>query len=275
MTDSSKRPIGVFDSGVGGLTVFRALERQLPDESLVYLGDTARVPYGPKSARTITRYSREAAVFLRGHDVKLIVVACNSASSVGLSAMHEQGTPVVGVIEPGARRAVERSRTGKIGIIGTRTTIGSGAYQRAVAALRPEAEVICAPCPLFVPLAEEGWTDNDVARATAERYLAPFREAGVDTLVLGCTHYPLLHDVIQQTMGDDVTLIDSAGVVAREVRDRLGRESSLAAPVGQSAEHHFFVTDAPEPFQQVAERFPRPADHAAGTGEYRADAHRG
>lgn len=248
-------PIGVFDSGVGGLTVFHALERALPGESLVYLGDTARVPYGPKSGPTVVRYSLEAARFLKGHHIKMLVVACNSASSVALPALAEEnGIPLLGVIEPGARRAVERTRSGKIGVIGTRGTIGSGAYQRAIEALKPEAEVLCRPCPLFVPLAEEGWTDNEIAIKVAESYLQPFKEAGVDTLVLGCTHYPLLHDVIGQVMGPEVELVDSADSVSAEVRRRL-ESGELARNPGDEAEYHFYVTDDPEPFQAVAERF--------------------
>jgi len=219
--------------------------------------DTARVPYGTKSPETVVRYSLEAARFLRGHRIKLLVVACNSASSVALDALSQDGVPVVGVIEPGARRAVECTRTGTIGVIGTRGTIASGAYQRAILDLRPDAEVTCAPCPLFVPLAEEGWTDNDVSRAAAVHYLEPFVRAGVDTLVLGCTHYPLLREVIAETMGADVQLVDSAESVASLVRDRLRSNPGLAAGADRAddVEHHFYVTDVPDPFQQVAERF--------------------
>ncbi len=215
------RPIGVFDSGVGGLTVLRAMDRALPDERLVYLGDTARVPYGTKSVDTVVRYSLEATHFLLQQQVKMIVVACNSASSVAIDRVErEAGVPVLGVIEPGARRGAERSTSGRIGIIGTRATVGSGAYERAVRRANPSAQVISRPCPLFVPLAEEGWTDDEIARAIAERYLEPFRRAEIDTLVLGCTHYPLLHDVIAQVMGSGVALVDSAESIAAEVRDR-------------------------------------------------------
>jgi glutamate racemase len=251
------RPIGVFDSGVGGLTVFKALERALPRESLVYLGDTARVPYGPKSAETVVRYSLEASRFLRGHDVKLLVVACNSASSVAMDALrHEVSIPVLGVIGPGARRAVRQTQSGRIGVIGTRGTIGSGAYQTAIHELRPNAEVVCQPCPLFVPLAEEGWTDNDVAERVARTYLEPMMAADIDTLVLGCTHYPLLREVIGKVMGERVQLVDSAEAVSEEVRERLARDRELAASDGpHEVEHHYYVTDAPDPFQAVAERF--------------------
>jgi glutamate racemase len=247
------RPIGVFDSGAGGLTVFQALERALPHESLVYLGDTARVPYGTKSAETVVRYTLEAARFMLRQQVKMVVVACNTASSVALEAMtRETRLPVLGVIAPGARRAVERSQTQRIGVIGTRATIASGAYKRAIQALAPEAEVLSQACPLFVPLAEEGWTEGEITRRIAEKYLEPFKRADVDTLVLGCTHYPLLRDVIAQVMGAEVDLVDSAEAVAEEAARALAQETGAGAARGG---HHFYVTDAPETFQVVAERF--------------------
>jgi len=251
------RPIGVFDSGVGGLTVFQALQRALPGESLVYLGDTARVPYGTKSAETVVRYSLEAAQFMLRKGVKLVVVACNTASSVAIDAVaRAAGLPVLGVIRPGADRAAELSRSGAIGVIGTRATVGSGAYERAIHERRPDARVLSRACPLFVPLAEEGWTDNEIAEQVARTYLEPFREAGVDALVLGCTHYPLLREVIGRVMGPGVQLVDSAESTAAEARRLLEADRSLAANGRPDrAEHHFFVTDAPEPFQAVAERF--------------------
>lgn len=252
------RPIGVFDSGVGGLTVFHALEQALPAESMIYLGDTARVPYGTKSAETVIRYTLEAARFMLRQQVKMVVVACNTASSVAIEAMaKETKLPVVGVIEPGARRAVERSMTGRIGVIGTRATVASGAYKRAIQQRRPGAEVLSQACPLFVPLAEEGWTDGDITRRVAESYLVPFKRAEVDALVLGCTHYPLLRGVIGEVMGPDVVLVDSAESVAQEVGRKLQDEPALAGPNDDAGrgEHHFYVTDAPEPFQIVAERF--------------------
>jgi glutamate racemase len=256
--DTDSRPIGVFDSGVGGLTVFQALEQALPAEAMVYLGDTARVPYGTKSAETVIRYTLEAARFMLRQQVKMVVVACNTASSVAIEAMEkETRLPVVGVIAPGARRAVERSMTGRIGVIGTRATVASGAYKRAIQDLRPDTEVLSQACPLFVPLAEEGWTDGDITRRVAESYLEPFRRAEVDALVLGCTHYPLLRGVIGQVMGPDVVLVDSAESVAQEVGRKLLDEPALAGPrdAPGRVEHHFYVTDAPEPFQVVAERF--------------------
>jgi glutamate racemase len=250
------RRIGVFDSGVGGLTVFRALERALPGEALVYLGDTARVPYGTKSAETVVRYALEATQFMLHQDVKMVVIACNTASSVAIEPVAERaGMPVLGVIHPGAHRAARDSATGVIGVIGTRATIGSGAYEREILRQRPEAKVLSLPCPLFVPLAEEGWTDNTIAEQVARTYLKPFQQAAVDTLVLGCTHYPLLHDVIGSVMGPRVKLVDSAESTAEEARGLLERDRALAAPGAAGTEHHFFVTDAPGPFQAVAERF--------------------
>ncbi len=252
-----RRPIGVFDSGVGGLTVFKELEAALPAECFVYLGDTARVPYGTKSPETVGRYGTEAARFLKKHDVKMLVVACNTVSAVAVDAVAEEArVPVIGVILPGARRAVSLSKRGRIGVIGTRATVASEAYPRAILALREDAEVFSQPCPLFVPLAEEGWTDNDVARRVAETYLASLKEAGVDTVVLGCTHYPLLAGTIAEVMGPDVTLVDSAGAVAAEVKEWLSREQALAAPEGGTRPaDRFYVTDSPAPFASVAERF--------------------
>jgi glutamate racemase len=250
----------VFDSGVGGLTVFRALERALPEYPLVYLGDTARVPYGPRSAETVRRYSIEAGRFLKQQGVERLVVACNTASAVAIPVLKEElDLPVMGVIEPGAQRAVDLSKSRKIGVIGTRQTVASQAYTRAIHRLSPQAEVVAHPCPLFVPLAEEGWVDDDVARGVAERYLQPLVDADVDTLVLGCTHYPLLRGVIGAAMGWDVTLIDSAEAVAAEICRSLDPTPS---PDAARADRRFFVTDIPAPFQAVAERFlGRPLDH--------------
>lgn len=260
---SDDRPIGVFDSGVGGLTVLRALEQALPRERFVYLGDTARVPYGTRSAETVQRYSLEAMRFLERHAVKLVVVACNSASSVALETVVDAtAVPVLGVIRPGARRAVEVSAGGRIGVIGTRATIGSGAYTAAIRALRPDAEVRSQPCPLFVPLAEEGWIEGDVAHAVATRYLAPLAEAGIDTLVLGCTHYPLLLHTIADVMGLGVALVDAADAVALEARELLADAGALASPGGGDSgagedvkRHRYYVTDSPGPFLIIAERF--------------------
>jgi glutamate racemase len=253
----SDRPVGVFDSGIGGLTVLAALERALPRESLLYFGDTARVPYGTRSPETVVRYAREAGVFLRGQGIKLLVVACNTASAVALDPLADAaGVPVVGVIVPGARRAAAESAAGAIGVIGTRATIASGAYPAAIRRFAPAARVISQACSLFVPLAEEGWLDDEVTRQVAARYLAPLREAGVDTLVLGCTHYPLLEVPIARAIGPGVALIDSASAVADEVRRLVAAEPALAAAAGAArAETRFFLTDVSGPFHQVAERF--------------------
>ena len=244
--------IGIFDSGVGGLTVQRAILEALPGLETAYLGDTARVPYGTKSAAVVTQYSLNNARFLVRQGIDMLVVACNTASAVALPALREAfSIPVLGVVEPGARVAARSSRSGRIGVIGTQGAVSSGAYQRALMALRPGAEVVARACPLFVPLAEEGWTDPDdeVVRRVVERYLAPLREAGVDALVLGCTHYPLLRPAIAAAL-PGVLLVDSAEAVAAEVRERF----PAAAEPGTAA-HRFFVTDTPERFLGVAGRF--------------------
>lgn len=250
-----ERAIGIFDSGVGGLTVLRELRHQLPQEELVYLGDTARVPYGTKSPQTVARYAQEAARFLVGQRVKLLVVACNTASAVALddlAALHR--LPVVGVIEPGARRALEVSRTGRIGVIGTEGTIRSRAYERALRAGNPAVEVHVAPCPLFVPLAEEGWSEHPVARLAAAEYLAPLLRQGIDTLVLGCTHYPLLKRTLQEVAGPTVELIDSAAETAKTVATLLHAEG-LGRHDTPPASPRFFVTDLPDRFERVGGAF--------------------
>jgi glutamate racemase len=247
-------PIGVFDSGVGGLTVVHALRERLPFESILYLGDTARVPYGPKSPDTIRRYTGEAAGFLLARDVKLIVIACNTATARAADDVASSApVPVVGVIEPGAE-AVRRSRDGRIGVIGTQGTIESGAYERVIRELRPDATVLSAPCPLFVALAEEGWTDGDVARLTAERYLEPLLRRGIDTLVLGCTHYPLLKPLLAEVAAG-VELIDSAEATASVVASTLGDLELAAEPTGRPATARYFVTDDARQFGAVAKRF--------------------
>jgi glutamate racemase len=243
--------IGIFDSGVGGLTVQRAVMEALPALDTVYLGDTARVPYGTKSAEVVTQYSLRNARFLIRQEIEMLVVACNTASAVALPALRaELPIPVLGVVEPGARAAARESRSGRIGVIGTQGTVASGAYQAAILAVRPGAEVVARPCPLFVPIAEEGWTDpaDEVLRVVARRYLSPLLEARIDTLVLGCTHYPLLKAAIAEAL-PGVRLVDSAEAIAAEVRECLG-----AAP-GAAGRHRFFVTDTPERFLAVAGRF--------------------
>ena len=256
-------PIGIFDSGVGGLTVYRALHEQLPNERFVYLGDTARVPYGTKSLATVERYAVENARFLASHGIKMLVVACNTASALALPAIRAAlDIDVAGVIGPGARSAVAGSRGKRIGIIATESTVRSGAYKAAIQKANPNAEIIERACPLFVALAEEGWSDGEVARTVAETYLSDLRD-DIDTLVLGCTHYPILREVIQEVVGNDVTLIDSGEATAAEVKLLLQEKdlARLTLPTGALDRHlcddldHFYVTDAAERFARVAERF--------------------
>ena len=263
----SHLPIGIFDSGVGGLTVYRALHEHLPNERFVYLGDTARVPYGTKSLATVERYAVENARFLSEHGIKMLVVACNTASALALPAIRTAlKVDVVGVIGPGARAAVAmrvgRPRSQNIGVIATESTVQSGAYTQAIAKADSEVKVIERACPLFVPLAEEGWESNEVTHSIAATYLADLRTL-IDTLVLGCTHCPILREVIQQTVGEDVKLIDSGEATAREVKSLL-EEKNLARetlPTGALNRQlcddldHFYVTDAAERFARVAERF--------------------
>lgn len=245
-------PVGVFDSGVGGLTVLEAIRRRLPGESTVYLGDTARLPYGPKSPETVRRYARECAAFLLEREVKMVVVACNTASARALPGLErELPVPVVGVVRPGAGEAAERSREGRIGVLGTRGTIESGAYQDAIRELRPGALVEGVACPLFVPLVEEGWTDDEVARLTAERYLRPLLDRGVDTLVLGCTHYPHLRHLLRRVAGEEVELVEPARATAREAASRLAA-LELEAPGDPTATHRYYVTDDAERFRALA-----------------------
>jgi glutamate racemase len=252
--------IGIFDSGVGGLTVQRAILDALPGLDTVYLGDTARVPYGTKSPEVVTQYSIRNGRVLVDHGVEMLVVACNTASAVALPAMREAfAVPVLGVVEPGARAAARATRTGKVGVLGTQSTVASGAYQRALAALIPGVVVTARACPLFVPLAEEGWTDpgDEVVRLVARRYLEPIRASGVDVVVLGCTHYPLLAAAIAAEL-PGVTLVDSAAAIAAEVRERFP-----GAATGGPASHAFLVTDTPDRFLGVAPRFlGRPVESA-------------
>jgi glutamate racemase len=255
---TASAPIGVFDSGLGGLTVVHALRDRLPQESLVYLGDTARVPYGPKSPETVRRYADEIARWLLSQQVKLIVVACNTATAHALPQLRASvPVPVIGVIEPGARAAVAVSR-GHIGVIGTAGTIRSGAYRRAITAQQgagPHATVVEQPCPLFVPLVEEGWVDHPVTEAVAREYLAPLIADGVDTLVLGCTHYPLLAPVLRRVLPAGTTLIDSAAETAREVEHVLATTGTAAPRNGPRGTLRLAATDAPESFATLAARF--------------------
>ncbi len=246
--------VGVFDSGVGGLTVLKQLMIRLPSVSTIYLGDTARVPYGTKSADTVIRYAIACAQLLMSRGIQLLVVACNTASAFALEHLQKTlGIPVIGVIAPGARAAVAATRNNRIGIIGTAGTIRSEAYQRAILALRPDAAITSRSCPLFVPLAEEGWLEGDVPHSIAEKYLTEFKDAGIDTLVLGCTHYPLLKPVIRDVMGNDVALIDSAEAVSDAVEESLANQTTGDGP--DAPTHRFLVTDAPDSFRVISERF--------------------
>jgi glutamate racemase len=257
-------PIGIFDSGVGGLTVYRALHERLPNEHFVYLGDTARVPYGTKSLSTVERYGIENARFLEAHGIKLLVVACNTASALALPAIQDSvGITVIGVIEPGARAATTAAAGKKIAVIATEATVQSGAYARAIAELSPSCRVIERACPLFVPLAEEGWAETEVARDVAEKYLSDLRQQDLGALVLGCTHYPILRNLISDAVGGDVPLIDSGEAAASEVQALLESTDLSASPSKRRIVErqlcddldHFYVTDAAERFSKVAERF--------------------
>ncbi len=257
-------PIGIFDSGVGGLTVYRALHERLPSEHFIYLGDTARVPYGTKSLSTVERYAIENAKFLEAHDIKLLVVACNTASALALPAIRASVTvPVVGVIDPGSRKAAEIADGKTIAVVATEATVQSSAYAKAIGKIDPSLRVIERACPLFVPLAEEGWADSEVARAVADQYLGDLRELNLGALVLGCTHYPILKDLISEVVGTDVVLIDSGEAAAWEVQQLLktndlgatGRTQELVERQLCDDLDHFYVTDAAERFAKVAERF--------------------
>jgi len=247
-------PIGVFDSGLGGLTVLKALKHLLPQESTLYLGDLARLPYGNKSPEVVCRYAQEAAAFLLAHNIKLLVVACNTASAMALETLQKQlPIPVVGVIIPGAQQAEKCTRNGRIAVLGTLGTVRSAAYHRALLHLRPSLFVLSQACPLFVPLVEEGWLEGEVPRLVVSHYVQPIIEAGVDTVVLGCTHYPLLASALGAALGPQVQLVDSATATAQHVARLLHAQALYSqAP---KATHACFVTDEPERFAQQAERF--------------------
>ena len=248
-------PIGIFDSGIGGLTVARAIFERLPGESTVYFGDTARVPYGPKSPETVRRYSLEILHWLLAQQVKAVVVACNTSTAHALDTLQaESPVPVIGVIEPGAGAAAGAGGDRPIGVIGTAGTIASNAYAKAIRRSRPEARVEQRACPLFVPLVEEGWFEHPAAELIAREYLAPLTAAGIGALVLGCTHYPLLKPLLQRVLGPDVRLIDSGEETARVVVSSI-RDRGLEAPAGGPATHRFVVSDDEARFRQVGARF--------------------
>jgi len=253
----NKKAIGMFDSGIGGLTVYRAIKERLPREKIIYLGDTARLPYGSKSAETIVRFSEENARFLLGNNIKILVVACNSSSAYALTHLTDMlAVPIVGVIEPGAEAA---ARTAKktVGVIGTSATIASRAYEDAIRAKKPDLRILSRDCPLFVPLVEEGWIEHPVTRLVGEEYLLPLQRQGIDTMVLGCTHYPVLKPMLTTVLGPEVQLIDSALTTAERVQRMLeslgwlrdGNETAASAP------DEFYVTDFPERFRRVGEIF--------------------
>ncbi len=246
--------IGGFDSGIGGLTVLHQIIETLPRENTVYLGDTARAPYGTKSVETVLRYSFENSQFLVDKGVKMVIVACNTSTAIALSRLKDTlSIPVIGVIEPGVRRAVTGTKNKRVGVIGTEATIQSGAYTRALKAADAKIEVYSRACPLFVPLVEEGWIDNGVVEMTVKAYLDSLKQSGIDTLILGCTHYPLLKKAIRKFMGGAVRLVDSAEETAKEVEQVL-KQAALGRKVGKGG-HSFFVTDAPDRFIKVGRRF--------------------
>lgn len=264
MTPSA--PIGVFDSGIGGLTVVREILSQLPNEDVIYFGDTARVPYGPKSPETVRRYASEITAYLRGEGVKAVVVACNTATAHALGSLREEfDLPIVGVIEPGSRAASRASRSGHVGVIGTHGTIASHAYDRAIHAIDPNVRVEAKACPLFVPFVEEGWTEHAALQLVANEYLRPLAATGVDTLVLGCTHYPLLKSVIGSAVGTDMVLIDSAEETAAETGRMLSSHKLQHPARRDTAKLRFIASDAPDQFLKLGQRFLGSAIHHVET----------
>lgn len=251
----NSKPIGIFDSGIGGLTVVRSLIGRLPHENIVYFGDTARVPYGPKSAQVVREYAAQDVDFLLTHGVKMIVVACNTVSAVALDVVQKRTkVPVVGVIVPGAKMAVAVTRKRRVGVIGTITTIQSNAYPNAIRQFDKSVFVVSKPCPLFVPLVEEGWIDHKASLLIAREYLFPLKLEKIDTLILGCTHYPLLKDVIKSVMEDSLTLIDSGEATAAEVESVLD-EQNLQNTSKHKGNVQFFLSDMPRKFAEIGERF--------------------
>ncbi|MBI4536206.1 MAG: glutamate racemase [Ignavibacteriae bacterium] len=255
VTKVNTKPIGVFDSGIGGLTVVHALTQRLPHENIVYFGDTARVPYGPKSPQVVREYAAQDVDFLISKDVKLIVIACNTVSAVALDIVQKRAkVPVVGVIHPGAKAATEATKKKRVGIIGTIATVNSNAYTNAIRQLNAGVQVFAQPCPLFVPLAEEGWTDHKVTELVAKEYLFPLKLEKIDTLILGCTHYPLLSGAIRGVMDSNVKLIDSGEATAEEV-ERMLDEKGLRNPSKHKPRLQFYVSDLPAKFMEIGERF--------------------
>jgi glutamate racemase len=255
MKDLASNPIGVFDSGLGGLTVLKELLKGLPNEQIIYLGDTARVPYGNKSLQTVTRYSFENTRFLLKKDIKLLIIACNTASAYSMEAIKDAfSVPCLGVIQPGARAAVQNTQSAKVAVIGTSGTISSRAYPKAINELAPQIATYEKACPLFVSLVEEGWINNEITEMVARIYLGPLTGQGIDTLILGCTHYPLLKGIIFRIMGPDVQLVDSAEEITKEARNLLKAMNILAPPTAQGG-YQMFVTDLPQQFSTIATLF--------------------
>ncbi len=251
----NSKPIGVFDSGIGGLTVVRALSARLPNENIVYFGDTARVPYGPKSPTVVREYAKQDVDFLVSKEIKIVVIACNTVSAVALDVVQNRArVPVVAVILPGAREAVRATKKKRVGIIGTIATVNSGAYTNAIRQLDGDVQVFAQPCPLFVPLAEEGWIDHKVTALVAKEYLFPLKLEKIDTLILGCTHYPVLRGAIAASVDPNVTLIDSGAAVAADV-ERLLEEKELRNPSREKPNLEFYVSDLPARFTEIGERF--------------------
>ncbi len=252
---SFDQPIGIFDSGIGGLTVLKAIREEIPREDIVYFGDTARVPYGTKSKETITKFSIDNVKFLQSFDTKIVVVACNTASALGLGALKNQfAIPIIGVIEPGAKAALLSTKNGRIGVIGTKATIGSGSYEACLKKLDPSLKVFSQACPLFVPFVEEGWLDGEIISKVAQTYLEHLKSFKIDTLILGCTHYPLLTKMIQKAMGPKVKLVNSAQETAKEAKALLSR-LKLANRRKDQQSMRFYVSDEPEQFRVLGERF--------------------
>jgi len=251
----NSKPIGVFDSGIGGLTVVHAITQRLPHENIVYFGDTARVPYGPKSAQVVREYAAQDADFLISKDVKMVVIACNTVSAVALDVVQKRAkVPVIGVILPGAEAAVRATKKKRVGIIGTRATVNSKAYINAIRQINEEVKVLAQECPLFVPLAEEGWVDHEVTHMVAKDYLFPLRFEQIDTLILGCTHYPILRNAIASALDANVVLIDSGEATAHAVERSLD-EHELRNPSRQRPNLQFYVSDLPAKFTEIGERF--------------------
>jgi len=251
----SSLPVGIFDSGIGGLTVVKEIKKLLPQENIIYLGDTARVPYGTKSSKTVISYSQSNSQFLLSRGIKLIVIACNTASAVAVQSLRwDLEIPVIGVLEPGARKAAESTRNNRVGVIGTPSTIKSNAYKKAIENIKPEIKVYSKSCSLFVPLAEEGWTEGPIAEEIAGKYLNSLSEYNIDTLILGCTHYPLLKTTIGKIVGKDVNLIDSAEETALEV-ERTLVELKLLRKEDTLPQKQFYLTDTSETFISIAGNF--------------------